>query len=86
VALRWLGKAVVVVVWSVSGRVVLVIDFAFASPTASMARKPRVEDSSVWTGIGPVDGPPGNDAPTAMAGAVAVGSVPGSAGRPGVDS
>jgi len=36
--------------------------------------------------MGPVVCPPGSAAPTAMAGTVALGSVPGSAGRPGVAS
>ncbi|MEJ7628438.1 MAG: hypothetical protein WKF54_02490 [Nocardioidaceae bacterium] len=57
------------------------------SRSAIAARRPPPDgDPSVGTGWGPVDGPPGNAAPTAMAGAVALGSVPGSAGRPGVDS
>jgi len=81
------GTGTAMVVAPASGRDWLVIDFAFVSRSAIAARRPPPDgDPSVGTGWGPVDGPPGNAAPTAMAGAVALGSVPGSAGRPGVDS
>ena len=81
------GTGIAMVVALASGRAWLVIDFAFVSRSAIAARRPPPDgDPSVGTGWGPVDGPPGNAAPTAMAGAVALGSVPGSAGRPGVDS